>query len=252
MYLNEEGVGQGIKNSGIPREEIFVTTKLACTFHSRAEECLDQSLSKMGLDYVDLYLMHWPLSLNPNGNHFFFPKKPDGTYDTEEGWDFTKTWRSLEGLLNTGKVKAIGVSNFSTVNLEKLLKTAEIIPAVNQCELHPYLSQEKLLKYCNEKGIHLTSYSPFGSTNTPLLREPVITEIANKNGMTEAQVILAWCIQRGTSVIPKSVTPSRITSNFQVSELPEDDFLTLNKLGETHKVRYISLSSSITIFHDDE
>ncbi|KTW26440.1 hypothetical protein T552_04192 [Pneumocystis carinii B80] len=252
MYLNEEGVGQGIRNSEIPREEIFVTTKLASTFHSRAEECLDQSLNKLGLDYVDLYLMHWPLSLNPNGNHIFFPKKSDGTYDFEENWDFLKTWKSLEKLLSTGKVKAIGVSNFSTVNLEKLLKIAEVVPAVNQCELHPYLSQEKLLEFCIKKGIHLTSYSPFGSTGTPLLEEPVVKEIANKNKMTEAQVILSWCIQRGTSVIPKSVTPSRITSNLQVSELPEDDFLKLNELGKTHKTRYISLSGKATVFHDDE
>lgn len=205
----------------------------------------------MQLDYVDLYLMHWPISLNPNGNHIFFPKKPDGTYDIEEEWDFLKTWISLEKLLDTGKVKAIGVSNFSIVNLEKLLKIAKIIPAVNQCELHPYLPQDNLLKFCNEKGIHLTAYSPFGSTNTPLLKEPIIIEIAKKNKITEAQVIIAWSIQRGTSVIPKSVTPSRIISNLEIFELPEDDVFKLNTLGKTHKNRYIVLGNNTNIFHDE-
>ncbi|KAG5519553.1 hypothetical protein PMAC_001708 [Pneumocystis sp. 'macacae'] len=252
MYLNEEGVGQGIRNSGIPRSEIFVTTKVACTFHSRVEECLDQSLNKMQLDYVDLYLMHWPVSLNPNGNDFLFPKKPDGTLDHEEGWDFIKTWNLFESLLNTGKVKAIGVSNFSTVNLEKLLKTAKIIPAVNQCELHPYLIQDKLVNFCNEKGIHLTAYSPLGSTNTPLLKEPTIIEIAEKNNKTAAQVIFSWCLYKNISVIPKSVTPSRIISNLNVFELSEEDFNKINNLGKIHKTRYIDPRSwGVDIFHDD-
>ncbi|KAG5436953.1 hypothetical protein PCANB_001363 [Pneumocystis canis] len=199
----------------------------------------------------NLYLMHWPIALNPNGNHFLFPKKSDGTLDQEEGWDFLKTWGLLENLVSTGKVKAIGVSNFSTLNLEKLLKIAKIIPAVNQCELHPYLPQDKLVEFCNEKGIHLTAYSPLGSTDAPLLKEPLILEIAEKNKKTAAQVVLSWCIQRGTSVIPKSVTPSRIISNLQVFELSEEDFSSLNALGKIHKHRYINPLSWNFVFHDD-
>ncbi|PFH46598.1 hypothetical protein AMATHDRAFT_199279 [Amanita thiersii Skay4041] len=135
VYGNEASVGKGIEASGVPRSEIFITSKVWGTYHSRVEESLNQTLANLGTDYLDLYLMHWPVPLNPKGNHPSFPTLPDGKRDVDHAWDIRDTWKQMEGLVKKGKVKTIGVSNCSQTKLEHLLETAEIVPAVNQVRL---------------------------------------------------------------------------------------------------------------------
>ncbi|KAE8148029.1 aldo/keto reductase family protein [Aspergillus avenaceus] len=232
-YQNEGEVGQGIKEalaSGkVKREDLFVTTKLWCTYHTRVEENLDISLKNLGLDYIDLYLMHWPLAMNSKGNHPLFPKLADGSRDIDHSHSHITTWKSMEKLLDTGKVKAIGVSNYSKRYLEQLLPHATVIPAVNQIENHPSLPQQEIVDLCNEKGIHITAYSPLGSTGSPLFTAEPIVEVAKKRGVTPATVLLSWHLARGSSVLAKSVTPSRIEDNRNLVKLDESDMATIAK-----------------------
>ncbi|KAF9314728.1 hypothetical protein BG000_008624 [Podila horticola] len=231
IYGNEKEVGEAIRESNIPREELFITTKLWNNSH-RPEEvlpALEASLKNLGLDYVDLYLIHWPIA---------FKSGPAAVARDDEGKllfenvDFTETYKGMEALIPTGKTKAIGVSNFSIKNLEKLLATAKIVPAANQVELHPENPQWELLEFCKAKGIHLTAYSPLGSTDSPLIKREEISKIAQKHNSNNANVLIAWAVQRGTSVIPKSTTESRIISNFQDIVLDEEDLKTLKAITE--------------------
>lgn len=222
-YQNEHEVGQGIKEalaSGkVKREDLFVTTKLWCSYHTRVEEALDASLKNLGLDYIDLYLMHWPVAFNPN----------DGSRDIDHSHSHVTTWKNMEKLLGTGKVKAIGVSNYSKLYLEQLLPHATVVPAVNQIENHPALPQQEIVDFCKEKGIHITAYSPLGSTGSPLFTAEPIVEVAKKRGVGSATVLLSWHIARGSSVLPKSVTPSRIEENRNLIKLDESDMATIAK-----------------------
>ncbi|KAG0994471.1 hypothetical protein G6F28_005705 [Rhizopus arrhizus] len=199
IYGNEKEVGQAIKDSKVPREELFITTKLWNNSH-RPED--------PGKETV--------------------PRDADGKIEFDDV-DFTETYAALEKLVGE-KVRAIGVSNFNIAKLEKLAKVQKIVPAVNQIELHPFLPQEDLLQYCKEHNIVVTAYSPLGSTNSPFLKDEKIAKIAEKYNATPAQILISWGIQRGCSVIPKSVTPSRIISNFKDVELNEEDFKALNTL----------------------
>ncbi|KAE8445407.1 H/ACA snoRNP pseudouridylase subunit [Mollisiaceae sp. DMI_Dod_QoI] len=246
-YGNEDEVGAGLKeafDSGIKREDIFVTTKLWCTYHSRVEQNLDMSLKSLGLDYVDLYLMHWPVAMNPNGNHEKFPKLPDGSRDLVTSWSHIQTWKLMEKLLATGKVKAIGVANYSVRYLEQLLPECTVIPAVNQIENHPSLPQQEIVDFCKAKGIHITAYSPLGSTGSPMMKEKAILEVAEKKGVTPASVLLSYHIARGSSVLAKSVTPERIKANMDIVKLDTSDMKILddyaNQLVKSGKVvRYV-------------
>ncbi|CZR65726.1 probable aldehyde reductase [Phialocephala subalpina] len=234
-YGNEDEVGEGLKEafaSGIKREDVFVTTKLWCTYHSRVEQNLDMSLKSLGLDYVDLYLMHWPVAMNPNGNHEKFPKHPDGSRDLVPEWKHTETWKLMEKLLATGKVKAIGVANYSVRYLEQLLPTATIIPAVNQIENHPSLPQQEIVDYCKAKGIHITAYSPLGSTGSPMFKEKAIVEVAEKRGITPASVLLSYHLARGSSVLAKSTNPERIKANMDLVKLDTSDMKILDDYAE--------------------
>ncbi|KAG0886226.1 hypothetical protein G6F15_003540 [Rhizopus arrhizus] len=208
IYGNEKEVGQAIKDSKVPREELFITTKLWNNSHrpEDVEKALQVSLDNLQLDYLDLYLIHC----------LEMKRCPDRVL-------------ALEKLVGE-KVRAIGVSNFNIAKLEKLAKVQKIVPAVNQIELHPFLPQEDLLQYCKEHNIVVTAYSPLGSTNSPFLKDEKIAKIAEKYNATPAQILISWGIQRGCSVIPKSVTPSRIISNFKDVELNEEDFKALNTL----------------------
>lgn len=163
-----------------------------CTFHSRPEEALDTSLKSLGLDYVDLYLMHWPVPMNPNGNDPKFPKLADGSRDLDKSWSYSKTWKEMEKLLKTGKTKAIGVANFSVPFLEELLKDASVTPAANQIENHPYLPQQEIVDFCKDKGILITAYSPLGSTGSPLFQEKEIQEVAKKHNTSPGAVLLSY------------------------------------------------------------
>jgi len=254
-YKNEGEVGAGIKASGVPRDQIFVTTKLWCTFHrpENVERGLTDSLTSLGLDYVDLFLVHWPVSLNPRENPSanLFPTKEDGSRDLDTAnVSLQQTWEAMEKLVATGKTKAIGVSNWNVRRLKELLSFAKIPPVVNQVELHPYLAQWELQQFCKENNILLTAYSPLGSTNSPLTSDSVVTEIAKRNDKSVAQVLISWAVQRGTVVIPKSVTPDRIKNNFEDFILNEADFNAINELSKSKHQRLISPNWGIDVFEE--
>ncbi|KAG7661998.1 uncharacterized protein J8A68_004498 [[Candida] subhashii] len=254
-YDNEESIGRAIHDSGIPRDELFITTKLWCTYHQVPQEGLKESLKRLGLEYVDLYLMHWPVPLNPKGNDPKFPTLPDGNRDIVEGWDFVKTWEKMQELVGNG-TKSVGVSNFDVENLERLLEapSTKIVPVANQVELHPHLPQHKLLKFAKAKGIVLEAYSPLGSTNSPLLTEPELVKIAEKYQVSTATILISWAIWRGTVVLPKSITPKRIESNFKTVKLDDVDGKTIDDLHKTIGIkRFINPNwYPVTVFHGDE
>jgi methylglyoxal/glyoxal reductase len=215
IYGNEEGVGQAIKESGAQREELFITTKVwnSEQGYDSTLAAFDESLSKLGLDYVDLYLIHWPVK---------------GKYKD--------TWRALEKLYKDGRVRAIGVSNFHVHHLEDLLETAEIVPMVNQVEYHPHLAQLELREFCKQKGIQLEAWSPLKQGQ--LLDEPVITEIAEKHKKSPAQIILRWDLQNEVVTIPKSVKEHRIIENADIFdfELSSEDMEKIDALNKNERV----------------
>lgn len=221
IYGNEEEVGQGIKDSGVPRSEIFVTTKLWNKDQRNAEEALNTSLAKLGLDYVDLYLIHWPV-----------PLKQDGSVDSE--WDVNNTYKSLQPLVAAGKAKSIGVSNFNKKQLERLLADPEVTikPAVDQIEGHPLLQQKELFDYLTKEGIYAEYYSPLGSTGAPLFKYELVTSLAKKYNAEPAQILISWAVQRNVIVLPKSVTSSRVIDNLSTLTLSDEDFKALNSLEE--------------------
>lgn len=234
-------MGRAIAKSKIPREELFITTKLWNNSHapSAVEPALDASLEDLGLDYVDLYLMHWPGAFKTSDK--LFEKDENGKMITED-IDYVETYKAMEKLIKTGKAKAIGISNFSKKEVERVLKECEIVPAAHQIELHPYLQQKDFVKWHAEKGIHISQYSPFGNSNEvydkgkqlpKLIDEPVLAEIGKKYGKTGAQVALAWGVTQGRSVLPKSKTPARIKANLEGDfKLDKED---LEKIGKMDK-----------------
>ncbi|MBN9754513.1 oxidoreductase of aldo/keto reductase family, subgroup 1 [Pseudonocardia sp. Ae406_Ps2] len=212
MYGNEEGVGKAVADSGIPRDELWITTKLNNDGHSReaAVRKLDESLTKLGLDHVDLYLIHWPQ-----------PKQDR----------YVETWQGLEDAQKAGKALSIGVSNFQTDHLDRLAKETSTVPAVNQIEFHPRLVQRELREYLQQHDIALEAWSPIGQ-GKGLLEAPELTEIAQRVGKSAAQVVLRWHIQLGNIVFPKSNNPERIKENFEIFDfaLSEDDIAAVEKL----------------------
>ncbi|KAK4698205.1 hypothetical protein P7C70_g8080, partial [Phenoliferia sp. Uapishka_3] len=250
-YANETEVGEGIRASGVKREDIFITSKLWCSFHSRVEQNLDLTLKDLGVDYLDLYLMHWPVPLNPNGNDPKFPKLPDGSRDIDHSWTVAQTWKQMEDVLATGKVKAIGVSNFSEAFLEDLKKTWVVPPAANQIELHPYLPQHALVKYLHDNKITPQAYSPLGSTASPLLKDPVILQIAEKYGVSAGTVLLSYPLARKVVALPKSVTPKRIEDNIKVIQLDAEDVKALNDIHKTTTIRFVKPEWNVDLKFDD-
>ncbi|KAL2176919.1 Aldo/keto reductase-like protein [Thermothelomyces heterothallicus CBS 202.75] len=244
-YGNEKEVGEGIRASGVPREEIFLTTKLDNPWHKRAPEALKRSLENLGVDYLDLYLMHWPSSTDPDD-----PKKhyPD--------WDFVDTWREMQKLMETGKIRNLGVSNFGIKNLERLLNdpSCKIVPAVNQIELHPGNPSPKLVAYCAEKGIHCSGYSPLGSSDSPLYKNETIAAIAQAKNRTVQQVLLLWGLKKGWSVLPKSVNPDRIKANFDLDgwDLTDEEMAKIDAIPDRFKVCGDAWLPIKVFFGDDE
>ncbi|SFY53103.1 aldo/keto reductase [Streptomyces sp. F-1] len=217
-YGNEEGTGRAIAASGLPREDVFVTTKLwnSDQGYDATLRAFDTSLTKLGLDYVDLYLIHWPLPAR----------------DT-----YVDTYKALEKLYADGRARAIGVSNFLPEHLRRLTGETSVIPAVNQIELHPHLQQHAVREYHAELGIATEAWSPLGQ-GKGLLEVPAIVAIGQKHNRTPAQVVLRWHIQQGTVVIPKSVTPSRIKENIDVFgfKLDDEDLAAIGALNEDRRI----------------
>ncbi|CAI7614513.1 unnamed protein product [Penicillium manginii] len=237
---NEHEVGQGIKDSGVPRENIFITSKLWNTHQNNVAEGLQKTLEALGTDYLDLYLIHWPVRLVPNKSSALLPVNPDGTRSVDRSWDQNETWRQMEEVYKAGKVKAIGVANWSIPYLEELKKKWTVVPAVNQVELHPFLPQHALKDWCDKHGILLEAYSPLGSEGAPLMSEPVIQEIAKKNDISAATVLISYHVNRGIVVLPKSIKESRIVSNSQIIALSSEDMYALNGLAAQGKAKRIN------------
>lgn len=221
MYGNEKEVGEAIRASGLSRGDVFVTSKLDNGFHEPedAREAFTRTLRDLGSDYVDLFLIHWPL---PN----------------RYGGDFVSTWNTLEEFRADGRARSIGVSNFQPEHLERLAAGSETKPAVNQIESHPYLTNDPVRDYCRERDIAVEAWSPLARGG--VLEEPAVTRIAERVGKTPAQVVLRWHLQRGNIVFPKSTTPGRIRENFDVFdfELAPDDMEAITTLdrGEEGRV----------------
>ncbi|KAJ9245773.1 hypothetical protein DTO169E5_492 [Paecilomyces variotii] len=242
VYQNEAEVGRGWKKSGVPREQIFITSKLWNSHHhpDHVEEGLNKTLKDLQTDYLDLYLIHWPIAFE-HSDETLFPIDPVTKRFRLADIPISDTWAALEKLVKAGKIRSIGISNFTIAETEKLLKTATIPPAVNQIEAHPYLQQPELLKWHKEKNILVVAYSPLGNNiyNLPrVVDDPAIQEIAKKLGKDPAQLLISWAIQRGTAVLPKSVTPARIQSNFQDFVIPDEDFEALNKLDRGQRYKF--------------
>lgn len=218
-YLNEKSVGKGIKESGVPREEIFVTTKLwnGDQGYDSALRAFDESLKKLDLEYLDLYLIHWP--------------------KTKTRAD---SWKALVEIYNSGRAKAVGVSNYTVKHLEELLGSSNVVPAVNQVEFHPFIynEQKELLEFCHSHGIVFEAYSPLAHAHN--MDDTTLRAVAERYGKTPAQVMLRWAIQHGTVPIPKSTHAQRIKENFQVFdfELSAEEMQTINNLSNGQRTAW--------------
>jgi 2,5-diketo-D-gluconate reductase A len=216
MYGNEKEVGQAVRESGLAREDVFVTSKLNNNKHDRGDalKAFDQTLADLGFDYLDLFLIHWPLPAVGN---------------------FVDTWRTMEEIYQSGRVKAIGVSNFHGQHLRRVLDETEVVPAVNQIEVHPYLTQNEVRAFDAQHGIATEAWSPIAQGD--VLGDPVITRIAQQVDRTPAQVVLRWHVQRGDIVFPKSVTRSRVEENFDIFdfELSDGDVTAITNLNRDQR-----------------
>ncbi|MDX2919901.1 MULTISPECIES: aldo/keto reductase [Streptomyces] len=220
MYGNEKEVGRAVRESGLDRADVFVTSKLNNGAHAPGEalRAFDRSLEELGFDYLDLFLIHWPL---PGGSG-----------------DFVETWKALEEIYRSGRAKAIGVSNFQENHLRRLLDSSTVVPAVNQIEVHPYLTQEPLRAFGAEHAIATEAWSPIAQGK--VLSDPTIVRIAERVGRTAAQVVLRWHLQRGDIVFPKSVTLKRIQDNFALFdfELTEGDIGEISALNRDERTGF--------------
>ncbi|KAG5676330.1 hypothetical protein PVAND_006174 [Polypedilum vanderplanki] len=251
VYRNEAEVGNAIAakiDEGIvTREELFVTSKLWNIFHDpkHVRGALEKTLQDLKLNYIDLYLIHFPMGLKFIDSETLSPKTENGEWMIDT-IDHAETWKAMEELVDEGLVISIGLSNFNSKQIEYILSNANIKPVMLQCECHPYLNQKKLIEFCHEKGIAFTAYSPLGSNSRPsakpddpqLMEDPTILQISEKHSKTPAQILLRWQIQRGVIAIPKSVTKSRIISNFDIFdfELDEEDMENIDGLNRNERL----------------
>ncbi|KAI1845569.1 hypothetical protein JX266_008427 [Neoarthrinium moseri] len=258
FYGNEDEVGQAVRDflketPSVKREDIFICTKVWNHLHEPADVkwSFENSLKNFGLDYIDLFLVHWPIAAEKTDD--YKPKiGADGKYIIKKGLTENPepTWRAMEELAESGKARAIGVSNWTIDGLKKLLSFAKIKPTVNQIEIHPFLPNEALVKFCLDNDILPSAYSPLGSqdqvpnTGEKVRTNKTLNETADRSGHTLAQVLLAWGLRRGYAVLPKSSTPSRIESNFQIPELSDADFEAVNSVAKGRHTRFVNMKDT--------
>lgn len=258
FYKNEGEVGDAVRdflkeNPSVKREDLFITTKvwLHLLEPEEVEWSANNSLKNLGLDYIDLFLVHWPIAAEKDEK--YMPKiGADGKYVIKKGLteNLEPTWRAMEKLHADGKVRAIGVSNWTIPGLKKLLSFAKVKPLVNQVEIHPFLPNEELVRFCLDNGILPEAYSPLGSqdqvpnTGEKVRTNTTLNEVADRSGHTLAQVLLAWGLRRGYAVLPKSSTPSRIESNFQVPNLSDEDFEAVQSVAKGRHTRFVNMKDT--------
>ena len=217
IYQNEKGVGKAIKDSKIPREELFITTKLwnDDMRNNKQRQAIEDSLKRLDLNYVDLYLIHWPVKEK-----------------------FVPSWLEMEKIYKDGLAKSVGVSNFLEHHLNDIFNASDLVPAVNQVEFHPYVVQPKLVEFCKEKGIQFESWSPLGAIKNELLKDKVLVELAKKYNKTTAQIVLRWNIEKGVVTIPKSSNKERQKENISIFdfELSKEDIAKIDSLDKNERV----------------
>lgn len=240
-YRNEREVGEGLQAgmeaAGIAREDLFITTKLWNTNHrpERVQPAFEASLDRLGLDYVDLYLIHTPFAFKPGDDQD--PRDMNGNPIYDDGVTLAETWQAMEELVEHDKCRAIGLSDCNMERLLPILESARIKPSVLQIESHPYLPETELLEVCNENGVVLLAFAPLGHGIKPgPLQDPVVLAVAKRVNQTPAQVLLAWAIQRGTAVLTTPKTPDRARENFNISSLPEDAFEEINHIATRQRL----------------
>ena len=234
-YQNEREVGEalrvGLAAGGIAREDIFVTTKLWNSNHQpeRVEPAFEASLDRLGLDYLDLYLIHTPFAFQPGDEHD--PRDENCNVIYDESLTLLDTWRAMENLVDRGKCRAIGLSDIGLDELRPLYESARIKPAAVQVEAHPYLPETELLEFCKERGIVFLAFAPLGhGIKSGPLQDPVISQVAARIGKTPAKVLLAWAVQRGGALLTTPKTTARALENFDISALPADAFDEINRI----------------------
>lgn len=258
FYQNEEEVGDAIRdhlkeNPSLKREDLFICTKVWNHMHQPEDVkySFNESLRKLGMDYIDLFLVHWPIAAERTDD--YQPKiGADGAYiiNKELTENPEPTWRAVEELAEQGKIRAIGVSNWTIEGLKKLFSFAKIKPTVNQVEIHPFLPNEELVRFCLDNGVLPEAYSPLGSqdqvphTGEKVRTNKTLNEVAERSGHTLAQVLLGWGLKRGYAVLPKSSTPSRIESNFQVPNLSDADFEAVNSVAKGRHTRFVNMKDT--------
>lgn len=248
-YRNEREVGESLQAGraagGIAREDIFVTTKLWNSNHrpERVEPAFEASLERLGLTYLDLYLIHTPFAFQPG--HEQDPRDQNGNVIYDSGVTLLDTWRAMESLVDHGKCRAIGLSDIGLNELLPIYESARIKPAVVQVESHPYLPETELLEFCKEKGIVFLAFAPLGHGMRPgLLEDPIISSVAARVGKTPAQVLLAWAVQRGTALLTTPKSADRARENFNISALPEDAFNEINRIQTRQRLNEVVKTGS--------
>ena len=243
-YRNEREVGEGLKSGlaaeGIAREDVFITTKLWNSNHrpERVESAFKASLDKLGLSYLNLYLIHTPFAFQPGNDQD--PRDQNGNIIYDNGVTLLDTWKAMESLVDKGRCRAIGLSDVTLNELLPIYESARIKPSVVEVEAHPYLPETELLEFCKEKEIVLLAFAPLGHGIRPgPLEDPVITGIAARIKKTPAQVLLAWAVQRGTAVLTTPKTVARARENFDISALPEDAFNEINRIQTRQRLNEV-------------
>ncbi|KAI7849953.1 NADP-dependent oxidoreductase domain-containing protein [Circinella umbellata] len=249
LYQTERSLGDAIRESGVPREEVFVTTKLWQTFKrpEHVRPACQRSLEDLGFDYIDMYMFHWPMAWEFHGfEHDKIQVKDENNDIKCIDIPIIDTWREMEKLVKDGLVRSIGVANFTIEMLEELMSKAEIPPAMNQIEIHPSLPQEEMVNWAKKHNVALTAFSPLGNPgfswyaatgHSKTLEEPAVLKAAEKYNKTPVQILINWGVARGYCVIPKSVTPERIKANIEYFKMDDEDVEEITKIGREHPVR---------------